>query len=81
VATSTVCATTSPLDLIVSTPEPAFSLVAKRALKSQQKATGFMADKTQDPAAQVAREMTTQELLNEVLKAELRQLRILCMAN
>ena len=40
-----------------------------------------MGDKTQDPAAQVAREVTTQELLNEVLKAELRQLRILCMAN
>ena len=37
-----------------------------------------MADKTQACAAdQVAREMTTQELLNEVLKAELRQLRIL----
>ena len=34
-----------------------------------------MADKTQACAAdQVAREMTTQELLNEVLKAELRQL-------
>jgi hypothetical protein len=35
-----------------------------------------MTDQKQDPAAQVAREMTTQELLNEVLKAELRQLRI-----
>jgi hypothetical protein len=47
--------------------------------KSSKKATKgnrlFMADKTQACAAdQVAREMTTQELLNEVLKAELRQL-------